>query len=66
MAFDDRNIEWLLFVSLLGIGTAVLIPIVSKFTNWTHLISVLTSLGITITVLLAIGILNFIRDRHDR
>ena len=66
MAFDDRNIEWLLCVSLLGIGTAVLMPIVSKLTNWTNLISVLTSLGITITVLLAIGILDFIRDRHDR
>lgn len=66
MAFDDRNIELLLCVSLLGIGTVVLMPIVSKLTNWTNLISVLTSFCITITVLLAIGILNFIRDRHDR
>ncbi len=66
MAFNDRNIEWLLCVSLLGIGTAVLTPMVSKLTNWTKLISVLTSLGITITVLLAIGILNLIRDRRDR
>ena len=65
MAFDDRNIEWLLFVSLLGIGTAVLMPIISKLTNWTNLISVLTALGITITILAANGILNCIRDRHD-
>ena len=65
MAFDDRNIEWLLCVSLLGIGTAVLMPIISKLTNWTNLISVLTALGITITILAANGILNCIRDRHD-
>ena len=64
MAFDDRNIEWLLCVSLLGIGTAILTPIVTRLTNWTSLMSVLTSLGSTIAVLLAIGIWNCIRDRR--
>jgi hypothetical protein len=66
MAFDDPNIEWLLCVSLLGIGTAILTPIVSRLTSWTRLMSVLTSLGGTIAFLFAIGIWNCIRDRRNR
>ena len=65
MAFYDRNIEWLLCVSLLGFGTAILTPIVSRMTNLTNLMSFLTSLGCTIAVLLAIGTWNCIRDRRD-
>jgi len=66
LAFDDRNIEWLLIVSLLGIGTAFATPIVSRSTNCTNFVSALISFGGTAFIMLIVGGLILIRNRLDK